>query len=379
MLVTSIHEPHLAAVRESDDSCLTAHAPDSYLSCRHRRSCEMRVRLLKILLAVVAALPAMILLAGCASREETVPPQMGLVLLCAGGGIASSADGGVLWSEIDQPAGQIALEAMASDGLGNVWVVGDEVVAHTSDSGHTWWDTSIAAHLIAVAIRPESNVIWAAGASRDCPAILRSRDNGRSWKRSRLPSLSSPWVNGIAMANALNGWAVADSIVLQTTDGGATWRKELDVGEGQLTDVACADVRSACVVGESGDGRPLIASTTDGGQHWQVQRLRTKERSGLNAVEFVDGLRGWAVGDYGLITATRDGGSSWVVQNASRGANTVMLSVEFADRRRGWVSCGVNRLFWTADGGAHWHSLAVPGMGMHRVAIAWARNAQHEQ
>lgn len=58
-------------------------------------------------------------------------------------------------------------------------------------------------------------------------------------------------------------------------------------------------------------GRPgsAVLHSPDWGKTWQVQK--TGQSLPLHGVFFVDGQRGWAVGDYGCILGTVDGGKSW--------------------------------------------------------------------
>ena len=57
-------------------------------------------------------------------------------------------------------------------------------------------------------------------------------------------------------------------------------------------------------VGINGVG--TVIRTEDGGQTWSQQSPNAQFR--LNAVYFVDGLRGWVVGDNGTIRHTARGG-----------------------------------------------------------------------
>ncbi len=62
------------------------------------------------------------------------------------------------------------------------------------------------------------------------------------------------------------------------------------------------------VVGERGH----IAFSDDNGKSWQQANVPTRQM--LNAVFFIDGSHGWAVGYDGLVLNTTDGGVNWGIQ-----------------------------------------------------------------
>ncbi|TWT48839.1 YCF48-related protein [Botrimarina hoheduenensis] len=91
------------------------------------------------------------------------------------------------------------------------------------------------------------------------------------------------------------------------------------------------------------------------------------EDATLNAIEMIDALQGWAVGDRGVILATDNGGRTWSRQGAP--IEGALQSVSFIDARRGWavgglvqphtrVSIGV--VLRTKDGGRTWSLLPQP-------------------
>ncbi len=104
-------------------------------------------------------------------------------------------------------------------------------------------------------------------------------------------------------------------------------------------------------------GGNTILHTSDGGEHWIVQ----KENSPvcLYSACFVDSLNGCVVGDYGHILKTTDGGNNWQLVQSGR---TIWLSsVCFCNRNVGYVA-GVlyedlstkGILLNTRDGGIQW-------------------------
>jgi photosystem II stability/assembly factor-like uncharacterized protein len=82
----------------------------------------------------------------------------------------------------------------------------------------------------------------------------------------------------------------------------------------------------------------------------------------LRRLDFVDHLRGWAVGDSGTIIMTSDGGESWVVQNS--GTYFDVIDISIVDGTYGWALAQEypvdtiltygTELLRTTDGGQNW-------------------------
>ncbi len=104
--------------------------------------------------------------------------------------------------------------------------------------------------------------------------------------------------------------------------------------------------------------------------------LQHFDDASLNAIQFVDGREGWAVGDEGVIWHTIDGGQIW--ERQSTGVNASLRSIAFLNLTFGWVvgreelpgggSTGV--LLCTEDGCKWQRVLAntLPGLNVVRFA-----------
>jgi len=75
------------------------------------------------------------------------------------------------------------------------------------------------------------------------------------------------------------------------------------------------------------------APASDAPGVWSIQNSGTD--SNLNAVDFVDSLRGWAVGGNGTILHTSDAGQTWEGQNA--GTQLELTSLDFQTATEGWA------------------------------------------
>ena len=123
--------------------------------------------------------------------------------------------------------------------------------------------------------------------------ILTSDDQARTWRQSAVPV--SVTLTAVCFVDERVGWAVGHSgVILQTTDAGSTWHKQLD---GVLANRLILD--AAQVSGDA--GRLEIATRMN-------QEGPDKP---FFDVHFSDARHGLAVGAYGLAFATDDAGAHW--------------------------------------------------------------------
>jgi photosystem II stability/assembly factor-like uncharacterized protein len=132
---------------------------------------------------------------------------------------------------------------------------------------------------------------WVIGSRRN---IRSTTDGGDSWtilatglnvKRLKMTSLST-------------GWAISDSELFQTTDGGVTW--DGGVIHSGLQAIAFCDSSHGAIVGLNG----LILHTDDAGQTWQ--RDSSEFTSDIYDVFMLDSTHAWAVGENGLVLGFGD-------------------------------------------------------------------------
>jgi photosystem II stability/assembly factor-like uncharacterized protein len=185
--------------------------------------------------------------------------------------ILRTADGGRQWSRIDPAALPAALPnegAYAASGT-NVAVLG----------AHVWIATTAA-------------------------RVLRSEDNGVSWRVAATPLATGPsaGIFSIAFRNASNGIVVggdykkegeaAENMAL-THDGGATWRAAAGLS-GFRSAVAYVPSHPRTIVAVGPSGTDV---STDDGRTW-----RAVPGPGFHAMSFAPGTgTAWAVGEKGVI------------------------------------------------------------------------------
>ena len=295
--------------------------------------------------------------------------------------VVASANGGATWrtsraSMLGDPFAQI-LYAVAFADARHGWAVGKGgIVLASSDGGARWAvrhrDTADVCLLGVTAIGARSALAVGYARNGALGIIEATVDGGKTWRtRYAGPDV----LRAVAFADARHGWAVGSTGILATTDGGAHWRLQRAVSSFyRFTAVTFADARHGWAVGGTGAApmKPgFIMTTIDGGAHWTTLLPGTLDR--LNGVSFVDGLRGWIVGNRGVVYHTTDGGRSWVLGHVD--VHWELGAVTFSDARHGWAivhphwslgaaSSGDSERGWgllrqldllaTSDGGATW-------------------------
>ncbi|HTK69081.1 MAG TPA: YCF48-related protein [Candidatus Eisenbacteria bacterium] len=165
-----------------------------------------------------------------------------------GGALYRSSDGGVNWTRVPVPLGRDEHPTFwdvtftdASHG----WVVGERgTILHTEDGGVTW-------------VRQQSGV-----------PIVRVLPSSESPRHDVVPELETEpdrlSISAVQFADDKNGYAVgyyadvAESVVLSTSDGGATWRVERVVPGELLRSLFLLDAQHAWAAGDRARTAPQV-------------------------------------------------------------------------------------------------------------------------
>jgi photosystem II stability/assembly factor-like uncharacterized protein len=292
------------------------------------------------------------------------------------------------------------------------WTVGDGgTILRTDDGGTTWvaQASGVTGSVTGVHFVDVQNG-WATGyeslgslgSSYLRPYLLHTTDGGTTWQNVDVAHGLNGIIGSVAFTDAQHGvvlcklWsgnpgqpgATVAANLLRTSDGGATWSRQIvEPGVGQLTGltaVAFATASRGWIVG-SGDvpsatpgvqGRALVYRTDDGGAAWS----RVSAPLGMVDLESVtcsgrDDV--WITGENmqkGLqLYHSADGGQSWSLVSLPGALS--QGTVSFASRTSGWVSGTAFQDAWaqracilhTTDGGATWTTASMPdlsGMGL---------------
>ncbi len=223
-----------------------------------------------------------------------------------------------------------------------------------------------------------------------------------------LPFLAAPhWtlqtsgvtarLRGVSAVSDRIAWASgADSTVLRTTDGGATWKKvTVTVDKLDFRDVDAVDARIAYILSIGNGPASRIYKTTDAGATWKLQFQNEDPKAFYDAMSFWDSNHGIVIGDSidgkFCIMTTENGGRSWVrvpanalppaLENegafAASGTNIALFGKSHA-----WIGTGAgakSRVLSTTDRGRTWRIAETPlaagaSAGIFSVAF---RDATH--
>ena len=173
------------------------------------------------------------------------------------------------------------------------------------------------------------SLAWVCGSKGD---ILRTTNGGSSWTLVTTDTLYS--LRAIYFVNSTKGWCVGgdydtttgqgiNGVILRSNNGGATWTTLVQNAPFQLWDVHFIDEQRGIAVGyKDANSYGLILRTQDGGNSWtEIYGPPGLGYYGLYGIEFVDNLRGYAVGGgnrygwsgsyFGIFLKTEDGGNTW--------------------------------------------------------------------
>jgi photosystem II stability/assembly factor-like uncharacterized protein len=205
----------------------------------------------------------------------------------------------------------------------------------------------------------DQNRGWVAGSGG---TLLETIDGGQTWRK--LYPLTKDNLRDVYFANEKIGWLIAErdvlklktndeprTYLLKTEDGGFSWRRVFLNGSdvnARLVRAVFADAERGWVFGESG----VVFSTRDGGDHWVRQASPTRHL--LLGGAFVDPAHGWLVGAGATILQTSDGGMTWQSGNVRDGADARFAAASFVGKSLGWAVGTAGRVFATTDGGLTW-------------------------
>jgi photosystem II stability/assembly factor-like uncharacterized protein len=183
-----------------------------------------------------------------------------------------------------------------------------------------------------------------------------------------------PIVWSMSFTDDLNGWAACDDgTLLRTTDGGHSWaRRTIRPRVNTLPPLFVDSIgtffsshRRGWVVAHL-KSSAVILRTDDGGRSWKATFRAPFRRSSFHHIWFVDGKRGWAVGEAedagvhgGIIYGTKDGGRTWGLQYKGEGEESSVHEVTFSDASNGWA-VGGKAVLRTSNGGATWQRQRMP-------------------
>jgi photosystem II stability/assembly factor-like uncharacterized protein len=222
------------------------------------------------------------------------------------GTVLHTLDGGTSWSRSISTNTSSELRGVTFAARDTGWAVGGGgLVLWTTDRGAHWQKSFAGTGSALNEVRFSGPDGWAVG---DGGVVAGSHDRGLTWFVVQ-PAITTQTLRGLwrsgpdsTVAVGLQG-VVASTVV---TPDSTTWVLGPNVGfEFNLDGVCFPTLDVGYAAGWNVAGGTVLRSD-DGGWTWRAQDVSSQFH--LKAVYFVDGLRGWAVGENGTIRHTVSGG-----------------------------------------------------------------------
>jgi photosystem II stability/assembly factor-like uncharacterized protein len=292
--------------------------------------------------------------------------------------VMTTTDGGRSWQPVSGGDGLIT--AVCATSATNAWLLGLDywdnsgfqipaLLEHTTNGGFTWTTTTVTAPATPYAIAASGDSVCAVG-----DGILLSTNAGATWQSGS--SGQQYWFSAADAVSATDVWAVdSGGALLHSTDGVRFAEQPVPLrGAVSLLGVSFPDAAHGWAVGsgdEYGDGS-VILHTSDGGATWGPQQSNLSGE--LVGVDFTDAQTGWVISDDNqswnpganvTMQHTTDGGATWIPQFVA--GNTALSAVDFVDATTGWAAGGwyasagpAGALFKSTDGGFTWTQEKLP-------------------
>lgn len=179
--------------------------------------------------------------------------------------------------------------------------------------------------------------------------ILVSKDNGRSWTQSRVPTCNL--ITALYMHDDRLGWAVGhDAMILRTRDGGATWEIIYQAPEQELPllDIFFHNENEGVAIGAYG----YYLESSDGGETWSERIIAEEDDFHLNSISVAGDSLMFIGAEAGTIYRSLDRGLNWVSLNSPYFGS--WFAIHAINEEVVLIAGLRGNLFRSEDGGESW-------------------------
>jgi len=264
----------------------------------------------------------------------------------------------------------------------HLWAVGDRGnILQTDDAGETWRTRTgqdlNTFNLYSIFCTADGRHLWAAGENfmnrveREKGVILQSDDGGATWKVSKS-GVTGALHSIFGTPDGRHLWAVSGvfnwngAVIVQSDDSGGTWQARTGWNASNLNSIFCtADGNHLWVVGALG----ASLKSDDAGVTWKTGAIEALVNTSYDMHSVFgtsDGRHLWVVGgnddggypEVGIILQSDDGGATWQMQKPS-GSGKFHSIFGTPDGKHLWAVGGYQygsegTIAQSDDGGATW-------------------------
>lgn len=228
--------------------------------------------------------------AGVSLSSVDYADNFNVTVVGANGTILRSSDGGARWSTLAAPTEKDFFDIRYFDSQVGYMVGTSGTVFMTTNGGGTWTDRSLRTSSDLMKIEVHSRL--SATAVGNYGLIIKTTDGGMSWEVQRDGGRER--INGVWFTDSARGFAVGEKgLILKTIDGGNHWTAHATGSAATLRSIAFVDERVGMIVGED-----VILESSDGGETW---RGTVGGTGSLFGITIVDSGMAIAAGTYGLV------------------------------------------------------------------------------
>jgi photosystem II stability/assembly factor-like uncharacterized protein len=205
--------------------------------------------------------------------------------------------------------------------------------------------------------------------------VLQTTDGGQTWRQ--IPDQFKNKIRSVWFANPSKGWALTiDASILHTADAGASWTLQRKAGRVKvkqplnrrepvidlpepIEQVYFVDALHGWAWGggrkdEYAEQPGVFLTTVDGGAHWNEIAYPFDQTAA--AIFFLDEDHAWASTMGASFYNTSDGGLNWT-KVQTKLPEDVFRSIFFTSPNDGWVVGRSGRIAKTTDGGRSWKKM----------------------
>ena len=188
------------------------------------------------------------------------------------------------------------------------FAVSDSSILKTTNSGDNWTVKQTGYYIFNRIVFLNTNTGFASGGNN---TLLKTINSGENWTPISLPGIY-PFDMSVVSQDSI--WLVnTNSLtggVFRTTNGGASWQQQLNLGNLNPNHIYMFNGR----IGFIAEDNSYLRKTTDGGLSWNV----IPGADGFLDIYFADSLLGWKSSPTGF-KKTINGGVNWITQNLPSG------------------------------------------------------------